>query len=421
MQQIQLAAAAAVQSVLSGHSLTDALDRELRKSSFTDQQQGAIRSCSYGTLRHLGFLRFALDRLVKRKPKNDKVVSLLLVALYQLQYSKAAHYAVVDHAVKSVAVLAGRAQKPFANAVLREYLRKRQELLDAASRDDVARFSFPKWWIEKLRAQLGCQADSVMEVENLHPPMTLRVNRRRMQPTQYVSMLAEHGISAALTLAQAVRLAAPVSVEQLPGFADGLVSVQDAGAQLSAHMLDPQPGQYVVDACAAPGGKTGHVLELADVHMTALDRDCLRLDRVRENLQRLGFGAQLHCIDAVDLASWWDERPVDRVLLDAPCSASGVVRRHPDAKWLRRPEDIAGFAAQQKRLLDALWQVVAPGGKLLYVTCSIFREENEEQVDWFLSRHADAVPEPRHAGQGGGLLLPSRENDGFFHTLFEKI
>ena len=421
MQQIQLAAAAAVQSVLSGHSLTDALGREFRKGVLTDQQRAAVQACAYGTLRHLGFLRFALDRLVKRKPKNEKVVYLLLVALYQLQYSKAAHYAIVDHAVKSVGAVGGRLLKPFANAVLREYLRKRQQLVDASNRDDVARFSYPRWWIDKLRAQLGCQADEVLKLGNLHPPMTLRVNRRQIEPAQYVSMLAEHDIGATLIYAEAVQLAVPLSVERLPGFADGLVSVQDAGAQISAHVLDPQPGQHVVDACAAPGGKTGHILELADVQMTALDRDCERLDRVRENLQRLGFRAKTQCTDAVDLASWWDGEPVDCVLLDAPCSASGVVRRHPDIKWLRRPEDIAGFAGQQRRLLNALWQAVARGGKLLYVTCSIFREENEEQVEWFLSRHADARLESQHDCQGSGLLLPSKEHDGFFHALFEKV
>ena len=190
---------------------------------------------------------------------------------------------------------------------------------------------------------------------------------------------------------------------------------------MSAHLLDLKSGQRVVDACAAPGGKTGHILELADVNLTALDRDAKRLERVGENLQRLGLVAQLHCADAAELDGWWDGNMVDRVLLDAPCSASGVVRRHPDVKWLRRPEDIAGFVLQQRRLLEALWQVVAGGGKLLYVTCSIFREENQEQVDWFLSRHADARLAPQHACNGGDLLLPSKEHDGFFHALFEKV
>ncbi|NIO42790.1 MAG: 16S rRNA (cytosine(967)-C(5))-methyltransferase RsmB [Burkholderiales bacterium] len=421
MQQVQRAAAAAVSSVLSGHSLPESLEREIGKVRLTDQQRAAIQACSYGTLRHLGFLRFALDQLVKRTPKDDKVLSLLLVALYQLQFSESAHYAVVDHAVKSVGAIAGRSLKPFANAVLREYLRKRRQLIDAASRDDVARFSFPRWWIDKLSAQLGSQAAPVLASANLHPPMILRVNRRRMQAEEYVSLLRERGMVVELVGPEAVRLAVPVGVRQLPGFVEGLVSVQDAGAQVAAHLLELEPGQRVIDACAAPGGKTCHMLELCDVQLLSLDRDERRLLRVHENLERLGLGAKLCCADAADLDSWWDGRLADRVLLDVPCSASGVVRRHPDVKWLRRPSDIAGFVLQQRRLLEALWQVVARGGKLLYVTCSVFREENQQQVNWFLSRHADARVAPQHATNGGELLLPSEDHDGFFHALFEKI
>lgn len=411
----------AVHSVLTGHSLDAALDREFRKCLLTDSQRAAVQAFSYGTLRHLGLLRFMLDRLVKRKPKDPKVVALLLVALYQLEYGKAAHYAVVDHAVKCASAIGGRFLKPFANAVLREYLRRRHDLLDASAQDDVARLSHPRWWIDALRSQLGDQADAVMACGNLHPPMTLRVNRRQVEPMEYVSLLAEHGIAATLAGPQAVQLLVPVAVERLPGFAEGKVSVQDAGAQLSAPLLDLQSGQRIVDACAAPGGKTGHILELADVCVTALERDPQRLTRVGENLQRLGLVAQLQCVDAAELNTWWDGKTVDRVLLDVPCSASGVVRRHPDIKWLRRPDDIAGFVRQQRRLLEALWQVVAVGGKLLYVTCSVFREENQEQVDWFLSCHADASLARRHACNGGQLLLPSEEHDGFFHALFEKV
>jgi 16S rRNA (cytosine967-C5)-methyltransferase len=421
VQRIQQAAAHAVQSVLDGKNLETALARQLRKAELTDRERAAAQAWSYGTLRYLGLLRFILDRLVKRQPKNENVTSLLLVALYQLEYGRTAHYAVVDHAVKSASALGGKSLKPFVNAVLREYLRQRQDLLDAAERDDEARLSYPRWWIEKLRKQLGVQADGVLQTGNLHPPMTLRVNQRRLQPAQYVSLLAENGMVATVIGPQAVLMETPVGVDQLPGFGEGMVSVQDAGAQISAQLLDVQPGQNVIDACAAPGGKTGHILELADVHMTALDRDAQRLERVADNLRRLQLVARLQCADAAELDSWWDGRQVERVLLDAPCSASGIVRRHPDIKWLRRPEDIAGFSRQQRRLLQALWRVVAQGGKLLYVTCSIFREENEEQVDWFLSCHTDASLAPRPESHGGALLLPSTEHDGFFHAVFEKV
>ncbi len=420
MQKTQQAAARAVRSVLAGHNLDSALALQLRPPDLTDQERSQIRAYSYGTLRHLGLLRYMMDKLVTRKPKDPAVIPLLLVAFYQLEYGKAPHYAVVDHAVKSVNSVAGPALKPFANAVLRNYLRRREELLQSAQRDDVARLSYPRWWIRKLRSQLGAPADRILELGNLHPPMTLRVNRRRIEPGRYLSMLEEQQIVAKLISPSALILQAPVAVERLPGFEEGLVSVQDAGAQKSAPLLDLHPGQTVIDACAAPGGKAGHILELADVQLTALDRDADRLARVSDNLQRLGLRAGLRCADAAQLESWWDGNPVDRVLLDAPCSASGVVRRHPDVKWLRREDDVSGFARQQNRLLDALWQVVAGGGKLLYVTCSIFREENQDQVKRFLSSHADALLVSRHASSGGDLLLPSEEHDGFFHALFEK-
>ncbi len=420
MQKTQQAAARAVRSVLAGHNLDTALASQLRQPGLTDQERSQIRAYSYGTLRHLGLLRYLLDTLVTRTPKHPDVMPLLLVALYQLEYGKAPHFAVVDHAVNSVGSVAGQALKPFVNAVLRQYLRRREELLRSARREDVARLSYPRWWIDKLRKQLGGEADRILELGNLHPPMTLRVNRRRIDPGQYLSMLAQQQIAARAVGPSAILLEAPIGVECLPGFEQGLVSVQDAGAQRSACLLDLHSGQTVVDACAAPGGKAGHILELADVRLTALDRDAERLARVGENLQRLGLQARLQCADAANLESWWDGTPVDRVLLDAPCSASGVVRRHPDVKWLRREGDVAGFANQQSRLLDALWQVVAGGGKLLYVTCSIFREENQDQVRQFLSRHADALLVSRHLTSGGDLLLPSEEHDGFFHALFEK-
>ena len=400
MQKIQQAAATVVHSVLSGRTLNSALAAQRTQSVLTDQERAAVQAYSYGTLRHLGLLRFVLKSLIKREQKNPQVNALLLVALYQLEYGKAPHYAVVDHAVKSVTAIAGQGLKPFANAVLRQYLRKRDELLQAARQDEVATWSYPRWWIDKLRSQVGAQAEGVLTAGNQHPPMALRVNRRRLEATQYLASLEQLGIKASVVGEAGVVLDQPMPVEQLPGFRDGSVSVQDIAAQRSAPLLDLQPGQLVVDACAAPGGKAGHILECADVHLIALDNDADRLAKVGENLQRLRLRADLCCADSAQLDAWWDGKPVDRVLLDAPCSASGVVRRHPDVKWLRREEDLAGFSRQQKRLLDALWQVVAGGGKLLYVTCSVFREENQEQVEWFLSGHKDARLAARHADTG---------------------
>jgi 16S rRNA (cytosine967-C5)-methyltransferase len=251
--------------------------------------------------------------------------------------------------------------------------------------------------------------------------MTLRINPNRTSANDYLALLRENQIEASLLDRNSLRLTHPVTVDRLPHFFDGWVSVQDHGAQWAARLLDVRDGQRVLDACAAPGGKTGHILELADVELTALDADAERLKRVQQNLDRLASKATLLVGDAGQPQSWWDGRPFDRILADVPCSGSGVVRRHPDIKWLRRPEDFANFARQQAQIVDALWPLLAKGGKLLYATCSVFPAENAQQASAFASRHPDAerlpLPEPFPAS---GQLLPSMEHDGFYYALFRK-
>jgi len=251
------------------------------------------------------------------------------------------------------------------------------------------------------------------------------VNRRRIARDDYQRLLTERGLDAVAIDDAALMLAAPLPSGLVPGFPDGLVSVQDAGAQLAAPLLDLADGQHVLDACAAPGGKSTHVLELARVDLTALDRDADRLERVRANLERLGLVARVVHGDAADPASWWDRRPYDRILADVPCSASGVARRHPDIKWLRRAEDVGQFARRQGALLDALWQLLDRDGKLLYVTCSVFHEENHLQVEQFLQRHQDArrlnlAAADKDTQLPAGQLLPDRQHDGFFYALLQK-
>jgi len=247
----------------------------------------------------------------------------------------------------------------------------------------------------------------------------LRVNRRRLNAAQYLAKLGERGIKGEPVGAQAILLERPVSIESLPGFGAGEVSVQDAGAQLAAPLLDVRPGMRVLDACAAPGGKAGHILELADCALTALDSDPARAPRISDNLARLGFSARVVCADCSAPAGWWDGAPFERILLDAPCTASGVVKRHPDIKWLRRESDIARLAATQSRMLDALWQQLAPGGKLLYATCSVFPQENAQTIESFLAR-TNGVRRLPVAGTEGGQLLPDAQQDGFFYALLEK-
>jgi 16S rRNA (cytosine967-C5)-methyltransferase len=418
--KIQRLASDTVARVLAGRSLTDQLQSVWSAHrDLTAGERGAIQDLSYGSLRYLGRLRSVLRQLAPKPIASDELQALLLVALYQLEYTQAASYAVVDHAVECAARIAGARVKGFANAVLRSFQRDREALLAHADATDEGRYSYPEWWIRRLRHECPEEADAVLRAGNMHPPMTLRVNRRRRAMPDYAQALETAGIVAKLLDDAALQLGRPMPIEQLPGFAQGEVSVQDAGAQLAAPLLYIADGMRVLDACAAPGGKTAHLLELAHVELLALDADGARLQRVQGNLQRLGLGAQLQCADAAELDAWWDGRPFDRVLLDAPCSASGVVRRHPDIKWLRRPGDIAGFARQQERLLDALWKVLAPGGKLLYATCSIFREENQEGIERFLIRQPDA----RRAGLmpgSDGLLLPNEAHDGFYYALLQK-
>jgi 16S rRNA (cytosine967-C5)-methyltransferase len=421
VRNIQRIAAETVAAVLSGSSLNHTLEEAWKGThQLTRSERGAIQDLSYGTLRHLGRLRAVLLQLAPRQVEKLELQTLLLVALYQLQYSHAAPYAVVDHAVECAAQLEGPHVKAFVNAVLRNFLRGRAELLRQADSADAGRYSYPAWWIERIWRDFPADAQTILETGNTHPPMTLRVNRRRTTPQEYLRELDRSGLGARVLDGGALTLLRPLPVEQLPGFSQGLVSVQDAGAQLAARLLDLGDGMRVLDACAAPGGKSAHMLELADVNLTALDADPVRLERVRSNLGRLGLSAHVVNADAAATEAWWDNRMYDRVLLDAPCTASGVVRRHPDIKWLRQPGDIGRFAEQQQRLLEALWKVVVRGGKLLYVTCSIFMEENQERIDGFAARHPDALVLGAMPGRDG-LLLPDNEHDGFYYALLQKI
>ena len=342
-----------------------------------------------------------------------------------------------DHTLVDQAVAAMRRRAPqsaaFVNAVLRRFLRERAALVEAVQADPVARHNHPAWWLERLSTDWGDLAESIVEADNLRPPMTLRVNARRSDAAGYVERLRAHHIAAEAIGGQAVRVERPCNVGDLPGFADGEVSVQDQAAQLAAPLLTAglAPGARILDACAAPGGKTAHLLELGDFDVLALDRDAGRLRRVDETLGRLGLRAQTRAADAAETANWWDGRPFDAILLDAPCSASGIVRRHPDIRWLRRASDIDALAGTQARLLDALWPLLAPGGRLLYCTCSVFNAEGSAQIDAFLQRQPAATlaaspPSPGH-------LLPLADNsskapapgfstaaDGFFLGLIEK-
>ena len=425
-------AADAVQGVRDGKSLTDLLARvppDLRPGT---------QALAFATLRRLGSAEAVRQQLAPKAPP-PRVDALLLVALALLWPDAGADAAPMyaDHTLVDQAVKAAKQRAPasaaFINAVLRRFLRERPALMTAAERSPLGAFNHPAWWIEKLKQDWPGQWQAILAANNRPPPMTLRVHAQRATAAAYVERLAALGMPARTLggpTSQAVVLERPAPVSALPGFVEGLVSVQDAAAQLAAPLLvgsGLKPGARVLDACAAPGGKTAHLLELQpDLQLTALDADAQRLTRVQDNLNRLQQKATLKAADARQTAAWWDGQPFDAILLDAPCSASGIVRRHPDVRWLRRPDDIAALATIQAELLEALWPLLAPGGRLVYATCSVFRAEGQAQLDAFLQRQPHAKS---HAVPGfTGHLLPVAENasepqpplDGFFYALITK-
>ncbi|HJV96877.1 MAG TPA: 16S rRNA (cytosine(967)-C(5))-methyltransferase RsmB [Albitalea sp.] len=425
-------AADALQAVRAGQSLNDALAR------CPAEARPGTQALSFHALRWLGSAQFARAQLAPKAPP-PAVDALLLTAIALLWPAGEPAYA--DHTLVDQAVTAartrGKASAPFVNAVLRRFLRERDAIVAAAQRDPLASTNHPAWWVERLKRDWPDQWPSVLAANNQRGPMTLRVNARRGTAPAYVERLAVEGIAAQVVGPQAVTLAAPCPVTRLPGFAQGDVSVQDAAAQLAAPLLIGDglpPGAHVLDACAAPGGKTAHLLELADLDVLALDSDAQRLQRVHETLQRLSLSARTRAADAGDPAAWWDGRPFDAILLDAPCSASGIVRRHPDVRWLRRPGDIPALAQTQARLLDALWPLLRPGGRLLYCTCSVFKAEGQDQIDAFLQRQGDAsvakhppspghllpLPDNQHEAPNGVAPAFGASPDGFFYALLQK-
>ncbi len=432
MQIEQQQAARAVRQVLDGKALPAALAAVDDGSALRGRT--LVQELAYGTLRHWGRYE-ALTHALASKPITDAGLSALVaVALYQLDHTSAPPFAVVDRAVEAAALIARPQAKALVNAMLRRYLRERDALnSQAVASSPVARWSYPRWWIGRVEADHPQHWQQILATGNERPPLTLRVNLRAGTRDALLARFAADGIAAVAAGAQGVIVEPPQPVTSLPGFAEGAFSVQDLGAQLAGRLLGAGPGMRVLDACAAPGGKAAHLVELADIELVALDRDEARLPRVRENLARLGLARPEVSVvagDAGDPASWWDGRRFDRILADVPCTASGIVRRHPDAKWLRRKTDLTALAAQQRRILESLWPLLVEGGLLLYATCSVFAGENELRVREFLAQTPDALretiifdPEILH---DGGQLLPSgkgtRHNqDGFFYALLRKV
>ncbi len=452
-RQLQ-AAAGVLASVRGGESATAAIAR------VDGNLRPGVQSLVFHVLRTLGRAEALRHQLASRAPP-PQADALLCTALALAAGEGDAPYeafTLVDQAVEAAKRSPGTAkQASFINACLRRFLRERDALVQAANKDPVAQWNHPRWWINRLRQDHPQNWQAILQASNTQAPMTLRVNARKATQAQQLAVLAAAGIDAEPVGTQGIILGKALPVQDIPGFSDGVVSVQDAAAQMAAQLLLDRPDTMpfglslskpfdklrangseagsevrmrlrVLDACAAPGGKTAHLLELADCDVTALDVDPSRCERIHQNLQRLGLTAKVVAADAAKPLAWWDGQLFDAILLDAPCTASGIVRRHPDVRWLRRESDIAQLAAIQAGLLAALWPLLRPGGRLLYCTCSVFRAEGDNQIQTFVTHNTGAVlrPSPGHLmprfGANGDAVPdnPEGDHDGFFYALLEK-
>ncbi|MEH0667668.1 16S rRNA (cytosine(967)-C(5))-methyltransferase RsmB [Vibrio scophthalmi] len=412
------------QVVDKGQSLSHALPAA--QKTIKPRDHALLQEICYGALRYLPRLESIANELMDNPLKGKKRVfhHLILVGIYQLSFMRIPSHAAVAETVEATKTLRGPSLRGLINAVLRNYLRNQEELDAFATSHNAGKYGHPNWLLKLLQEHYPQQWERIVEANNQKAPMWLRVNRQHHTRDQYIAYLNDENIEFTLhpEAADAIKLAKPCDVTLLPGFDRGWVSVQDAAAQLSVDYLQPQEGELILDCCAAPGGKTAHILEhTQDTEVVAIDADPTRLNRVHDNLERLQLRADVICGDARYPHQWWQGEQFDRILLDAPCSATGVIRRHPDIKWLRRADDIEALSALQSEILDAMWQQLKAGGTLVYATCSIAPQENVEQVRAFLSRTSDAQLIGSEESQPGRQILPGEEDmDGFYYAVLKK-
>ncbi len=407
-----------------GMSLDHALDRVLERVQ-DPVMRAAVQAVSYDAMRHLAASGKVIARFANREP-SPVVRSLLETVIARMIEHPEKDFVTVDQAVKAArSIEATHMSAGFINAMLRRFGRERDQLMPWLNEQDTVRFNIPDWWYSRYKKAFGKQAAGILTLQQTKAPLTLRVNRRKASVSSYLDTLKKNGIGAWQSGVFAVTLDEALPVSDIPGFADGTVSVQDAGSQLAVQTLAPKDGERVLDACAAPGGKSTHMLEMADISLTALEVSPSRTKAIHENLQRLGFTAEVRTADASDIRSWWDREKFDAILLDAPCTASGVARRHPDIPWQRTERDVSRMARTQKALLEALWPLLKKNGRMLYCVCSVFPEEGKTQIESFMRRHPEA-----HLMQPPVQLLPSEDrsrdweeaplvNDGYFFALLQ--
>ncbi len=423
------ATAAVVMAVSEGVSGTAAIE------SIPSELRAGVQALAFHVWRNLGRAQALRTKLASKLPPPpvDALLCVALALAWQGTDAPYDMYTLVNQTVEAAKRgVSTKAQANFLNACLRRFLREHDALVAGTDTDPVALWNHPLWWIKRLQKDHPQHWRAILQAANCHAPMTLRVNIRKTNLTDYLSLLATSGVVARATVAGALVLERPVAVQKLPGFVEGLISVQDAAAQMAAPLLLDGLAQRedlrILDACAAPGGKTGHLLELTHSPVLALEIDARRTTRIHENLVRLGLSASVLTADAARPQDWWDGQLFDAILLDAPCTASGIVRRHPDVRWLRRESDIAQLAELQKKMIQSLWKLLRPGGRMVYCTCSLFLAEGSGQVQTFLTHNTDAILLP-----SVGHLIPKNdafcegvpdnqacEYDGFYYALLQK-
>ncbi len=412
------------QVVDQGQSLSNALPAA--QQQIRPRDHALLQEICYGALRYLPRLESIANELMDKPLKGKQRVfhHLILVGIYQLSFMRIPAHAAVGETVEGTKDLKGPRLRGLINAVLRNYQRNQEQLDQMAVSHNAGKYTHPSWLLKLLQDAYPQQWQAIVEANNSKAPMWLRVNHQHHSRDQYQALLTNEGIEsiAHSEAMDALKLSAPCDVTKLPGFEQGWVSVQDAAAQLSINYLTPKDGELILDCCAAPGGKTAHILERTkDAQVVAIDCDDTRLKRVHDNLQRLNLQAQVICGDARKPTDWWQGEQFDRILLDAPCSATGVIRRHPDIKWLRRADDIAALAELQSEIIDAMWQQLKPGGTMVYATCSITPQENKLQVKAFLERTTNATLQGSDINNPGRQILPGEEDmDGFYYAVITK-
>ena len=424
MNHSQWLAAMIVEQVLLGKNLDKSFDLILNKYNNVEiDNLSQIKDMVYGAIRDLGKSNFYINKLVKNKIENRCLEGLLHIALFQITHERSNNFTLVNEAVDAAKKIDHK-KSAFINAVLRNFLRKKDELQQELDEDESAVYSYPNWWIQKVKNQYPKNWKDILTIGNQRPPLALRINLKKIGVNEYSAILDEHKIIHTLVGGECLIINIPLGVDKIPGFSEGKVSVQDFGAQLAAHLIDLKKGHKVLDACSAPGGKACHMLELNSIELLAIESDKKRTNKIQENVDRQGLKAKILNEKISSQNKWWDKECFDRILLDVPCSASGIVRRHVDIKWLRRINDFKNFGENQQSLLRSVWPMLKENGKLLYITCSIFEEENRDVIEKF-KQDAGNVSElsinfPSNVTHINNQILPSENHDGLFYALLQK-